>query len=125
MAALDLTNRTAVLAYLTASLPNETVSVLEALLDASAADDCAEDEPVTTYRPFWVIANTLQTNQALAESVGSASGASIKYRDPISAWRAIMRRQAALDKGYCNIPEGFEAVLPGGVGTASLTRAYA
>lgn len=124
MAALDLTNRTAVLAYLTASLPNETQSVLETLLDASAADDCA-DPPVTTYRPFWVIANTLQTNQGLAESVGSASGASIKYRDPISAWRAIMRRQAALDKAYCNIPEGFEAVLPGGVGTASLTRAYA
>ena len=124
MAALDLTNRTAVLAYLTAQLPNETASVLETLLDESAADDCA-DTPVTTYRPFWVIANTLQTNQALAESVGSASGASITYRDPVGAFRAIMRRQQALDKALCNIPEGFEATLPGGVSSGVLTRTYA
>jgi len=124
VAALDFTNRLAVLAYLTAQLPNEPTSVLEAFLDASAADDCA-DPAVTTYRPFWVVANALQTNQALIESAGSAAGASVKYRDPGVAWRAIMRRQAALDASLCNIPPGFEAVVAGGVGAAALTRVYA
>lgn len=130
MAALDLESRAAVLAYLEAELPNEEVSVLEALLDASAGTaktDCDDttEAAVTTYRPWWVIANTLQTKQNVAETLGSASGASIKYRDPAEAARAIMRRQAALDAGLCSVPEGFEAVAVGGSGSARLVRSYA
>ena len=123
MAALDMKSKSEVLTYLQSQLPSEPVSVLEALLDASAADDCAEP-PVTVYRPFWVLANVLESNPSLAESLGSAAGSSIKYRDPVTAYRAIMRRQAALDLALCNIPEGFEAVTAGGVGSATLTRAY-
>ena len=123
MAALDMKSKAETLAYLEAQLPSEPASVLEALLDASAADDCAEP-PVTVYRPFWVLANVLESNPSLAESLGSAAGSSIKYRDPVTAYRAIMRRQAALDLALCNIPEGFEAVTAGGVGSATLTRAY-
>ena len=124
MAALDMKSKAETLAYLEAQLPSEPASVLEALLDASAADDCDEDDPQIVYRPFWVLANVLESNPALAESLGSAAGSSIKYRDPVSAYRAIMKRQAALDLALCNIPEGFEAVTAGGVGSATLTRAY-
>ena len=123
MAALDMTSLPAVLAYLKAQLPSEPESVLEALLEASAADDCA-DPPVTVYRPFWVLGNVLESNPSLAVSLGSAAGSSITYRDPMSAYRAIMKRQAALDLALCNVPEGFEAVTAGGVGSATLTRVY-
>lgn len=130
MAAMDLTDRAEVLAYLEASLPSEEVSVLEALLDASAGlakDDCDDDTEtaVTTYRPWWVIANTLQTKQNVAESLSSAAGSSITYRDPVEAARAIMRRQAALDAALCSVPDGFEAVAVGGSGSARLVRSYA
>jgi hypothetical protein len=124
-APMDFTSREETLLYLEAALPSEDASVLAALLDASAANDCDEDDPTTVYRPFWVLANALQTNTSLFESVGSAAGSSVKYRDPESAWRAIMRRQAALDESLCGIPPGFEAVITGGVGSARLTRAYA
>lgn len=122
MAALDFKDRSAVLAWLVASLPAADAGLLEALLDASAGNDCA-DPPVTTYRPFWVQANVLQSNPELAESLRDASGAAITYRDPASALRAIMRTQAAFDKALC-VPEGFEAVLPGGVGSAPMRRVY-
>lgn len=130
MAAMDLTDRAEVLAYLEASLPSEEVSVLEALLDASAGTartDCDDDTEtaVTTYRPWWVIANTLQTKQNVAESLSSAAGSSITYRDPVEAARAIMRRQAALDAALCSVPDGFEAVAVGGSGSARLVRSYA
>lgn len=123
MAALDLTDRAAVLVYLIAELPSEDSEVLEALLDASKADDCA-DTPVTTYRPWWIVAHILQSNPSVAESLTSAAGSNVTYRDPLKAWRAIMRRQYALDQSLCNIPDGFEAVLPGGVGSAKMTRTY-
>lgn len=130
MAALDLESRAAVLAYLEAELPNEEVSVLEALLDASAGTaktDCDDttEAAVTTYRPWWVIANVLQSKQDVAESLTSAAGSSITYRDPITTARALMRRQAALDASLCTVPDGFEAVAVGGVGSASLVRSYA
>lgn len=130
MAALDLTDRVVVLAFLTAQLPNETGSALEALLDASAGEaktDCDDDdeEAVTTYRPWFVIANVLQANPSSFESVRSAAGSQVQYRDPITAYRALMRRQAGFDKALCSVPEGFEAVAAGGAGTSSLVRAYA
>lgn len=129
MAALDLTDRAAVLSYLTSQLPDDDSAALEALLDASAAtdkDDCDDDaeEAVTTYRPWWIIANALQANPVQYERLASAAGSSVAYRDPVSAYRALMRRQAALDASYCTIPEGFEATIPGGVGTAAMTRTY-
>ena len=123
MAALNMQSRAETLAYLVAQLPSEPVSVLEALLDASAADNCA-DPAVTVYRPFWVLGNVLESNTSLAESLGSAAGSSITYRDPLAAFRAVMKRQAALDRALCNVPAGFEAVTAGGVGSATLTRAY-
>lgn len=130
MAALDLESRAAVLAYLEAELPNEEVSVLEALLDASAGTaktDCDDttEAAVTAYRPWWVIANVLQSKQDVAESLTSAAGSSITYRDPITTARALMRRQAALDASLCTVPDGFEATAVGGVGSARLVRSYA
>ena len=129
MAALDLTDRATVLAYLTSQLPNEPVSALEALLDASAGSskaDCDDDTETatTTYRPFWVLANTLQSNPSAFESVRSAAGSQVQYRDPISAYRALMRRQAGFDATLCSVPEGFEAYAPGGLTAATLTRSY-
>lgn len=123
MAALDFKDRSAVLAWLVASLPAADAGLLEALLDASAANDCAEP-PVPVYRPFYVQAMQLQSNPELAESLRDASGAAITYRDPTAALRAVMRQQAAFDKGICDIPPGFEAVLPGGVGSAPMRRVY-
>jgi hypothetical protein len=125
VAALDYTSLVAMLAFVAAQVTGSDASEAEALLEASAADDCDADTPVKTYRPYWVIAHLLQARLTTAESLGSASGASIKYRDPLSAYRTVMARQAAFDKALCNIPEGFEAVLPGGVGSAGLTRVYA
>lgn len=123
MAALDLTNKAAVLTYLMDQLPNEDPDALEALLDASAGSDCS-DPPVTTYRPWWVIGNAIQGNPSVFERVRGASGSEVAYRDPATAVRALMRRQAALDKALCVIPEGFEAVGAGSVGSARLVRAY-
>lgn len=127
MAALDFTNLTAMKAFVAAQAPGSNADEAEALLLASAADDCNEDpdEAITTYRPYWVIAHFLQGRLTTAESLGSASGASIKYHDPVRAYRTVMGRQAAFDKGLCNIPAGFEASLPGGVTSARLTRVYA
>lgn len=130
MAALDLTDRTAVLAFLTAQLPNETSSALEALLDASAGSDksdCDDDDEAatTTYRPWFVIANVLQANPSAFESVQSAAGSSVRYRDPVSAYRALMQRQAGFDAQLCSVPEGFEARVAGGVNSSPLVRAYA
>jgi hypothetical protein len=123
MAALDYTNLTAMKAFVAAQVSGSNADEVEALLLASAADDCA-DPAVTTFRPYWVIANLLQARLTTAESLGSASGASITYHDPVRAYRTVMGRQAAFDKGLCNIPPGFEATLPGGVKSARLTRVY-
>ena len=123
MAALDYTNLTAMKAFVAAQVTGSNADEAEALLLASAADDCAT-VPVTTYRPYWVIANLLQARLTTAESLGSASGSSITYHDPVRAYRTVMGRQAAFDRGLCNIPAGFEASLPGGVRSARLTRAY-
>lgn len=110
MAALDFTSRTAVLAYLTDTLPNVDVGIIEALLDSSAGTDCATP-PVITYRPFWVQANILGTNpDQVFASVTSAAGSSVTYRDTSRATvRGLMRRQAILDRGLCGIPDGFGA----------------
>lgn len=130
MAALDLTSRVAVLAYLTAQLPSEPAAALEALLDASAGSaktDCDDttEVAVTTYRPWWVMGNVLQSNPSVFENVKSAAGSSVTYRDPVTAMRALMRRQAAFDQLLCSIPAGFEAVAIGGAGSSALSRAYA
>lgn len=109
MAALDFTNRTVVLAYLTDVLPNADTSVLEALLDASAGNDCG-DPATTVYRPFWVQATVMSQTTGEFESVTSAAGSSVVYRDQAKgATRAVLRQQAALDKALCGIPDGFEA----------------
>lgn len=130
MAALDLTSRAAVLAYLSDQLPSEDESALEALLDASAGTakaDCDDDdeEATITYRPWFVIASTLQANPSVFESVRSAAGSQVAYRDPIGAYRALMARQAGFDAQLCSVPVGFEAVAVGGASSAPLVRAYA
>lgn len=119
--ALDLTDRAAVLEYLTDQLPTEDEGALEALLDASAGTTTS-DPPVTTYRPWWVIGNVLQSNASAMESVTSAAGSSVTYRDPVTAIRALMRRQAAFD-ATLTVPAGFEATA-GGTGSARLVRSY-
>lgn len=110
MAALDFKDRAACLTYLTTALPGADVSVLEALLDASAGNDCG-NPPTTVYRPFWVQSDALGTNPAQQyESVTSAAGSSVKYRDTADSIRSgLMRRQALLDASLCGIPEGYEA----------------
>lgn len=85
--------------------------MLEALLDASAGESCGEP-PVTTYRPFWVEATQLGGATGSFESVTSAAGSSVTYRDDARAIRALLRRQAALDAALCSIPNGFQ--VPGG-----------
>lgn len=130
MAALDLTDRAAVLAFLVSQLPSEPVESLEALLDASAGTsktDCDDDteEAVTTYRPWWVLGNTLQSNTSVFESVKSAAGSAVAYRDPVTAIRALMQRQAGFDAALCSVPEGFEAFAVGSSGSRPVVRAYA
>ncbi len=110
MAALDFKNRAAVLDYLTTVLPNADEGVIEALLDASAGNDCGTP-PETVYRPFWVEAHVRSTERAGEfESVTSAAGSSVTYRDTArGVERSLMRRQGILDKALCGIPDGYEA----------------
>lgn len=110
MAALNFKDRAECLAYLTAALPGADVGVLEALLDASAGNDCG-NPPVVVYRPFWVQADALGTNPTQQyESVTSAAGSRVTYRDTArSVMRGLTRRQALLDASLCGIPEGYEA----------------
>lgn len=97
--------------YLTTRFPAADDTVLEALLDASAGESCS-DPPVTVYRPFWVEATQLGGAAGGFESVTSAAGSSVTYRDDARAIRALLRRQAALDAALCSIPSGFQ--VPGG-----------
>ncbi len=110
MAAMDFTDRAVVLAYLTATLPTATTSGVEALLDASAGYDC-DDDTTAIYRPFWVEANLRDTQRAGEfESVKSAAGSSVTYRDTaVGVRRSLLKRQALLDLGMCGIPDGYEA----------------
>lgn len=110
MAALDFTSRTAVLAYLTDALPTTDESLIEALLDASAGTNC-DTPPVTTYRPFWVEASLRATGRTGEyESATSAAGSSVVWRDTANGVeRALLKRQAILDRSLCSIPDGFEA----------------
>lgn len=110
MAALDFTDRSAVLSYLESQLPDADAGVLEALLDASAGESCAEP-PVITYRPFWVEADfTSGERSGEIERARGASGSEVAYRDTNqSRVRALLTRQAALDKALCSVPPGFEA----------------
>lgn len=132
MAALDLTDRAAVLAYLVAQLPDEDSTILETMLDASAgytADDCdeAEDDEdlrTTFYRPWWIIGNVLRSNPNAYESVRSAAGSEVVYSSRGEAMRALAFRQTAFDAKLCAIPEGFEVVAPGAAGSAQLKRVY-
>lgn len=133
MAALDLTDKAAVLDYVAGLLPSEDESALEALLEASAAwkaDDCdaAVADPdlrTVVYRPWWVLASCIASNPSAFESVTSATGATVSYRDPAAAVAALMARQRAFDRGSCHIPDGFDAVAPGSPGSRSVVRAYA
>lgn len=123
MPALNLTDRTAVLAFLTAQLPSVNPTLIETLLDASAGESCAEP-PVVTYRPWWVMANALQSQVGLFERVRSAAGSEVVYANQGTAIRALMNRQAAFDASLCMIPEGFEPVPAGAPGSAPLVRRY-
>ena len=110
MAALDFTDRAAVLEYLTAQLPNADTGVIEALLDASAGTNCATP-PVTTYRPYFVEARLRLTGRSgELKSARGASGAAVEYRDTAgSVYRNLMRDQALLDANLCSVPPGYEA----------------
>lgn len=114
-ASLDFTNRAACLAYLENVLPEANAATLATLLDLSAATTCT-DPPETAYRPFWVEANArLSTRTGEHESVRSAAGSQVVYRDTsASAANALLQRQAAIDTTLCNIPEGFIAKPAGG-----------
>jgi len=109
VAALDFTDRAAVLEYLTAQLPNTDTGVIEALLDASAGTNCAQS-PVTVYRPFYVEARLRLTSRAgELESARAASGASVTYRDTArGVYRSLMDDQRLLDAELCSIPPGYE-----------------
>lgn len=132
MAALDLTSASDVLAYVTAQLPSEDTAVLELMLAESAgykADNCDEAEGdeglrTTYYRPWWVIANVLQSNVGAFQRLRSAAGSEVVYADRLTAIRAFMRRQRAFDQALCYVPEGFAATMPGGVGSVELRRSY-
>lgn len=119
MAALDFKNRSAVLALLVTWLPQVDASLIEALLDASAGSDC-EDPDVPIYRPFYVRAQLMAQATGEFESVSSAAGSSVTYRDNARGIRAMLRQQAALDKSICGIPEGFEALGGGSVRVATV-----
>ena len=110
MAALDFQDRAETLAYLTSRLPQADVSVIEALLDASAATTCG-NPPVTVYRPFWVEAHVRATERTGEfASATSAAGSSVTYRDTVrGVQRSLLHRQGLLDRSLCSIPLGYEA----------------
>lgn len=123
MAALDFTDRAAVLAFVIDQLPDSDESVLEALLDASAGESCA-DPPVTVYRPWWVIASQLRTQLDEIVRARGASGAEVEYADRERGIRGHLRTQHALDQALCLIPDGFSAAPEGGARTVSAVRSY-
>ena len=124
MSATDYDDLAQMLALVAAQVPESDASEVEALLEASKGNDGA-DPPTYTYRPYWVIANLIQSRVSVNASVKAGSGASVVYRDPTTAIRALMKRQAALDAAIDTIPDGFQAVIAGGITSASLTRTYA
>lgn len=123
MAALDFTDRTAVLAFVTDQLPDADESVLEALLDASAGESCS-DPPETVYRPFWVLAAQLRTKLDQIVRAKGASGSEVEYAGRESGIVGHLRTQRALDQALCMIPDGFSADPGGGARTVSAVRAY-
>lgn len=123
MAALDFTDRAAVLAYLTAQLPDADEGVLEALLDASAGQDCG-DPPKTVYRLFWVLASQLRTRLDELKRAKGASGAEVEYFGAESGILGHLRTQHALDQQLCTIPDGFSAAPETGVRTVPVVRTY-
>ena len=124
MAALDFSDRTAVLAFLVAQLPAADSTVLEALLDASAGNDCAEPAK-TVYRPFWILADQLGSRLAQLKRAKSASGAEVEYAGDQAAITGHLRTQHALDQSLCEIPDGFSAAPTGGARTVPAVRTYA
>lgn len=109
MAATDYTSKTAMITFVSSRVVGADAAEIEALLVASAADNCAEPA-VTTYRPYWVIAALLDAyppSDGLYKSVRSASGAAVEYRDVAGLRRGLKRLQRAQDASLCNIPEGY------------------
>lgn len=123
MAALDFTDREAVLSLVTDQLPDADEAVLEALLDASAGTDCS-DPPVTVYRPFWVIASMYRTRLNDIKRAKGASGSEVEYAGYEAGINGFLAQQHALDQGLCDIPPGFSAAPTGGARTVRAVRSY-
>lgn len=123
MAALDFTDRAAVLSYLTDQLPDSEESVLEALLDASAGKTC-DDPPVTTFRPFWILASQYRTRLNDIKRARGASGSEVEYAGYEAGINGFLAQQHALDQSLCDIPPGFAATPLGGARTVRAVRSY-
>jgi len=123
MAALNFTDRAAVLSFVADQLPDADEAVLEALLDASAGTDCASP-PVTVYRPFWVIASMYRTRLNDIKRAKGASGSEVEYAGYEAGINGFLAQQHALDQGLCDIPAGFGAAPTGGARTVRAVRAY-
>lgn len=123
MAALDLTNRAVVLAFLIDQLPDADPSVLETLLDASAGKTC-DDPPVTTFRPFWILASQYRTRLNDIKRAKGASGSEVEYAGYEAGINGFLAQQHALDQSLCDIPPGFAAAPLGGARTVRAVRAY-
>lgn len=118
-----LKNKEAVMSFVERRVDGVDADEVEALVVASSAETCGE-EPITVYRPWFVIAALVQSTTNGYRRVRSAAGSEVEYRDNADAVNGFIRTQSGFDKLLCNVPEGFEAVPYEGFGTMQMERTY-
>lgn len=107
MAALDYQSLPTMVEVVTDAVPTTSDEEAEALLVASAGNDCG-DPPQPVYRPYWVIARLLEARPTQAYvRVRSSAGSEVEYRDHKGAMRGMNTLQSALDSAICGIPTAF------------------
>lgn len=106
---LDFQDLQSMTELVTDTVPTTTEEEAEALLVASAGNDCSgSNPPVPVYRPYWVIARLLEARPTQAYvRVRSAAGSEVEYRDHRSAMKGMAALQTALDSTICGIPTAF------------------
>ena len=107
MAALDYKSLPAMIDLVTTAVPTTSDEEAEALLVASAGNDCGTPS-AAVYRPYWVISRLLEARPAQDfVRVRSAAGSEVEYRDHRGALKGMTQLQAALDSTICGIPTAF------------------
>jgi len=147
MAALDFTDKAAMLAFIVAKLSSPDSDEIESILDLSSGTkttDClgyetGEDGLVTVdessagfsrvYRPYLVLAQypllypeASGYKSELYSMLKGASGSTVQFRDPTRVHDRLMDLQKAFDAQLCDIPKGWEALSIGGLKSARMNR---